>query len=79
VEYLRLCLAVENRGFPGGLVELLRNDLERSVPPGWADGIRIVESPSEADAVLLVLNGDPSDGLRRIFYHASTGRCLSPP
>ena len=70
MEYLRLCLAVENRGFPGGLVELLRNDLERSVPPVWADGIRIVESPSEADAVLLVLNGDPSDGLRRIFYHA---------
>ena len=70
MEYLRLCLAVENRGFPGGLVELLRNDLERSAPPVWADGIRIVESPFEADAVLLVLNGDPSDGLRRIFYYA---------
>ena len=54
--------------FPGGLVELLGNDLGRARPPAWADGIELVGRPADSDAVLLVLNGDPSDEIRRIFY-----------
>lgn len=76
MEYLRLCLAAERRVFQGGLVELLRNDLGRARPPAWADGVELVDTPSDSDAVLLVFNGDPSDEIRRIFYE---GFALSLP
>ncbi len=68
MEYLRLYLAVEKREFPGGVVELLQSDLERSVPPAWADSVKIADSPGNADAILFMFNGEPSDELRRTFY-----------
>lgn len=69
MEYLYLHLAFEKREFPGGLEEFVQGDLLKCPPPSWAAGIRLVPA-DEADAVLLVLSGDPSDTMRRVFHQS---------
>ncbi len=71
MERLKLLLASEERGFPGGSDFLLRSDAARLRPPSWADGIQLVDDLDDSpDCVLFLLNGNPSSHVRQIFFDA---------
>jgi len=69
VNRFTLSVVYESRELPGGIRDILETDAEVLVPPRWADGIRISQSDSPIpDALLLVINGPMSPGLRNIYY-----------
>jgi len=64
----RLLVITEKAPFPAGADSVAVSEAARVQPPRWADSIVVHHDDAAPDAVLMVLNGQPSAPLRYCYF-----------
>ncbi|MFO7627512.1 MAG: SpoIIE family protein phosphatase [Candidatus Fermentibacteraceae bacterium] len=64
----RLLVITEKAPFPAGADSVAVSEVARIQPPRWADEIVVHQDDPTPDAVLMVLNGQPSAPLRYCYF-----------